>query len=26
QAAIDNLGLNSLNPFKPEEKIIEYMI
>ncbi len=26
QAAIDHLGLNSLNPFKPEEKIIEYMI
>lgn len=26
QAAIDNLGLNSLNPFNPEEKIIEYMI
>jgi glutamate formiminotransferase/formiminotetrahydrofolate cyclodeaminase len=26
QAAIENLGLNMLNPFKPEEKIIEYMI
>lgn len=26
QAAIDNLGLSSLNPFIPEEKIIEYMI
>ncbi len=26
QSAIDHLGLNSLNPFKPEEKIIEYMI
>lgn len=25
-AAIENLGLSSLNPFKPEEKIIEYMI
>ncbi len=26
EAAIDNLGLNALHPFKPEEKIIEYMI
>lgn len=26
EAAIENLGLNSLHPFKPEEKIIEYMI
>ncbi|MDH7603278.1 MAG: glutamate formimidoyltransferase [Melioribacter sp.] len=26
EAAIENLGLNSLNKFKPEEKIIEYMI
>lgn len=26
EAAIENLGLNSLNVFKPEEKIIEYMI
>ncbi len=26
EAAIDNLGLNSLHPFNPEEKIIEYMI
>jgi len=26
EAAIENLGLSSLNPFKPEEKIIEYMI
>ncbi|MFA3782078.1 glutamate formimidoyltransferase [Melioribacteraceae bacterium 4301-Me] len=25
-AAIENLGLNSLHEFKPEEKIIEYMI
>lgn len=25
-AAIDNLGLSTLNPFRPEEKIIEYMI
>ncbi|AFN73299.1 Formimidoyltransferase-cyclodeaminase (Formiminotransferase-cyclodeaminase) (FTCD) [Melioribacter roseus P3M-2] len=25
-AAIENLGLDSLAPFKPEEKIIEYMI
>ncbi len=25
-AAIENLGLSSLNPFKPEEKIIEFMI
>jgi glutamate formiminotransferase/formiminotetrahydrofolate cyclodeaminase len=24
--AIENLGLNALHPFKPEEKIIEYMI
>ena len=26
EAAIEYLGLSSLNPFKPEEKIIEYMI
>lgn len=26
EAAIEHLGLSSLNPFKPEEKIIEYMI
>ena len=26
EAAIDNLGLSALHPFKPEEKIIEYMI
>lgn len=26
QLAIDNLGLSSLNPFIPEEKIIEYLI
>ncbi|MBI1938536.1 MAG: glutamate formimidoyltransferase [Ignavibacteriales bacterium] len=26
ESAIENLGLSSLNPFKPEEKIIEYMI
>lgn len=26
EAAIKNLGLSSLNPFKPEEKVIEYMI
>ncbi len=26
EAAIENLGLNSLNKFNPEEKIIEYMI
>ena len=26
EAAVENLGLNSLHPFKPEEKIIEYMI
>lgn len=26
EAAIENLGLNSLNKFIPEEKIIEYMI
>ena len=26
EAAIENLGLNSLHPFKPEEKIIEYML
>ncbi len=26
ESAIENLGLNSLNRFKPEEKIIEYMI
>ncbi len=26
EAAIENLGLNALHPFKPEEKIIEYMI
>lgn len=26
EAAIENLGLNSLNPFNPEEKIIEYML
>lgn len=26
EAAIENLGLSTLNPFKPEEKIIEYMI
>lgn len=26
EAAIDNLGLSTLNPFRPEEKIIEYMI
>ncbi|MCX7876153.1 MAG: glutamate formimidoyltransferase [Melioribacteraceae bacterium] len=26
EIAIENLGLSSLNPFKPEEKIIEYMI
>ncbi|MBA4318679.1 MAG: glutamate formimidoyltransferase [Flavobacterium sp.] len=25
-AAIEHLGLSALNPFKPEEKIIEYMI
>jgi len=26
EAAIEHLGLSALNPFKPEEKIIEYMI
>lgn len=26
ESAIENLGLNALHPFKPEEKIIEYMI
>lgn len=26
EAAVENLGLNSLNPFNPEEKIIEYML
>lgn len=26
ESAIENLGLSSLNPFKPKEKIIEYMI
>lgn len=26
EAAIENLGLNALHPFKPEEKIIEYMV
>jgi glutamate formiminotransferase/formiminotetrahydrofolate cyclodeaminase len=26
EAAIDNLGLSALHPFKPEEKIIEYML
>ncbi len=26
QLAIDRLGLSSIHPFKPEEKIIEYMI
>lgn len=26
EAAIEHLGLSTLNPFKPEEKIIEYMI
>jgi len=26
EIAIENLGLNALHPFHPEEKIIEYMI
>jgi len=26
EAAIENLGLNALHPFKPEEKIIEYLL
>lgn len=26
EAAIENLGLSALHPFKPEEKIIEYMV
>ncbi|OGU67745.1 MAG: glutamate formimidoyltransferase [Stygiobacter sp. RIFOXYC12_FULL_38_8] len=26
EVAIENLGLSSLNPFKPEEKIIEYLL
>ena len=26
EIAIENLGLSALHPFKPEEKIIEYMI